>query len=69
MMEGPGWGKPGMESCGTDHSLPQPGPPDWGWGGVRTPAASLLPGLDGSALQRQPSWWAKGRVEETGGNP
>lgn len=37
--------------------------------GVRmTPAASPLPGLDGSALQRQPRWWAQGRVGETGGS-
>lgn len=33
------------------------------------PAASPLPGLDGSALQRQPRQWAKRRAGEAGGSP
>lgn len=33
------------------------------------PAASPLPGLDGSALQRQCRLWAKRRVVEAEGSP
>lgn len=51
----------------TDHSLPRPGPPARAVGVM--PAASLLPGLNGSTLQRQPRQWAKGRDRETGGSP
>lgn len=30
-------------------------------GGEDDASSSPLPGLDGSALQRQPRWWAQGR--------
>ena len=51
----------------TDHPLHQPDPP--AWRGEGDASSFPLPGLDGSALQRQPRWWTEGRVGETGGSP